>query len=61
MAYDKELLVGAYLHRFRTLDPNKVDVLERNANKFYDEAGRDKFRVYAEVTPELIREYKACL
>lgn len=57
-AYTKELLVNVFLHRFRNLSKDKVDGLAKLANDFYDTAGRDKFRVYACVTPEAIREYK---
>ena len=54
--YSKELLVNTFLHRYRAL--GDISDMEVMANKFYDEAGRDKFRLYACVTPEAIREYK---
>lgn len=57
-AYTKELLVNVFLHRFRNLDEGKVCDLRTMADSFFDSAGRDKFRVYACVTPEAIREYK---
>lgn len=60
-AYSKELLVNVFLHRYRNLEQAKVTELRVMAESFYDSAGRDKFRVYACVTPEAIREYTACL
>ena len=58
-AYSKELLVNVFLHRYRSLGEDKVAGLRDLAERFYDSAGRDKFRVYACVTPEAIREYKS--
>ncbi len=57
-AYTKELLVNVYLYRFRSLDKDKVDRLRILAERHFDDAGRDQFRVSANVTPEAIREYK---
>lgn len=59
VAYTKEFLVNVFLHRYRNLSQDKVDHLRSIAECFYDSAGRDKFRVYACVTPEAVREYKA--
>ena len=58
-AYSKELLVNTFLHRYRSLPERSVQKLEFLANKLYDEVGKDRFRVYASVTPEAIREYKS--
>lgn len=58
LAYSKELVIGAYLHRFRKMPQETVAKLEHLANKLYDEVGKDKFRTYASVTPEAIREFK---
>lgn len=60
-AYSKELLVNVFLHRYRSLPKDQVDSLRVLANRFYDDAGRDKFRIYACVTPEAIKEYKSSL
>jgi hypothetical protein len=60
-AYTKEFLVNAFLHRYRSLPESTVYKLRHMAEKTYDEVGRDKFRVYASVTPEEIREYKSAL
>jgi hypothetical protein len=57
MAYTKEDLVSAFLMRFikAGLDITKLEIM---ANSFYDEVGRDKFRIYATVDAEVMREYK---
>lgn len=59
--YNKQFLIDAFLHRFVqcsliTLD--QLDELEVMANKFYDEVGKDKFRVYASLDAEAIRKFK---
>lgn len=59
LAYTKEFLVNVFLHRYRNLSQDKIDGLRILAERFYDDAGRDKFRVYACVTPEAVREFKA--
>lgn len=61
-AYTKEDLVGAFLMRFVTcplITVEQVERLEAMAEEFYDKVGRDKFREYASVTPEIMREYFA--
>ncbi len=58
-AYTKEFLVAAYLHRFLpvcTID--QLLELESNANKFFDQVGRDKFRQYASLDADALRQYK---
>ena len=59
--YSKDFLIAAYLHRFMGLPSTTVEVLEvleSNASRFYDEKGKDLFRVYAALDAEAIREYK---
>lgn len=61
MGYTKEFLVDAFLHKFmacKAITIEEFDRLEVMANKFFDEAGRDKFRVYASLDADAIREYK---
>lgn len=58
-AYTQELLVNAFLYRFRILSQDKIDCLRVLADRSFMERGRDQFRLYACVTPEVIREYKA--
>ena len=61
--YSKELLVNVFVDRFiqHNCTTEQVEAMEAMANRFYDEVGRDKFRVYAQVTPEAIRAYNANL
>lgn len=57
--YTKEFLVSAYLSRFWSVsEPEELEVLERNANSFYDRVGRDTFRMYASLDAEALREYR---
>lgn len=53
--YTKEFLVSAFLSRFISLPTDKFESLEHMAKTFYDEIGRDKFRVYASLDAEAIR------
>lgn len=59
--YTKEFLVAAFVSRYKACDlisPEKIASLEKMANDFYDNVGRDKFRVYASLDAEAIRAYK---
>lgn len=56
--YTKEFLVNCYISRFMECSSISIETLEKlesNAIKLYDEAGRDKFRVYASLDAEAIR------
>lgn len=58
-AYSKELLVNAALYRFRYyLGDDSAEALRAIYEKFYDERGRDSFRKYSKVSPQLIKDYK---
>jgi ATP phosphoribosyltransferase regulatory subunit HisZ len=73
MIYSKDDVINAALNRFRkaiimreymmlenpTLQPLDVNVngLEKMFNEFYDKHGKDVFRLYANVTPDVMREY----
>lgn len=46
------------MSRFSSLPAEQVEILYQNADRFYDEVGKEKFRTCAEVTPEAIRKYK---
>lgn len=62
--YTKEFLVDAYLSRFMAcslITPEQIESLEVMANNFYDEVGRDKFRTYASLDAEAIRNYKSMI
>jgi hypothetical protein len=56
-AYTKEDLIGAFLMRFikAGLDITNLEIM---ANEFFDKVGRDKFRSYASVDAEVMREYR---
>lgn len=58
--YDKEFLIAAYLHRFiKHIPIETLCALEDNANTLYDKVGKDKFRDYASLDAQAIKEYKA--
>jgi len=55
MKYTKEFLVSAFLSRYITLPTDKFEELEQLAERFYDEKGRDKFRVYCSLDSDAIK------
>jgi hypothetical protein len=55
--YTKEFLVSVFLERYISLPTPEFESLENMANKFYDEKGKDHFRIYANVTASAIRAY----
>jgi len=57
--YTREFLVDAYLWRFSSVDIETLLNLEKIANKTYDTYGKDKFRAYASLDAEYLRNYKA--
>ena len=58
MIYTKDYLIGAYLDRYvEVCDIDKLLLLEANANKLYDEVGKDRFRTYASLDAQRLREY----
>ena len=62
--YTREFLIDAYLWRFTKIPSIGIEQLldlERIANKTYDTYGKDKFRDYASLDAEYIRNYKASL
>ena len=62
--YTKEFLVAAFMSRYikcSVISIEQLESLEKIANNTYDKYGRDKFREYASLTAERIREYKAQL
>lgn len=59
--YTKDFLIDAFLDRFVTcslVTIDQMEAMETMANKFYDEVGRDKFRVYASLDADVIKRYK---
>jgi hypothetical protein len=63
-AYTKEFLVEAFMSRYihcSVISIEKLVELESMADSFYDEVGRDKFRVYCSLDADAIKTYKATL
>lgn len=59
--YTKEFLIDAFMFRFIMCPLVTVEACEKlqeMAENFYDEVGRDKFRIYASLDAEAIRQYK---
>jgi hypothetical protein len=62
--YTKEFLIAAYMSRFINCSLITIEQLERlehQADTFYDKVGRDKFRTYASLDADAIKQYKATL
>ncbi len=60
-AYTKEFLIDVFMWRFINCPLIEIEAMERleeMAEKFYDEVGRDKFRVFASLDADKIRDYK---
>lgn len=56
--YTKEFLVSAFMSRYVSLPEDKFEDLLEMADGFYDDVGRDKFRVYCSLDAEAIRKFK---
>ena len=59
--YTKEFLIDAFMHRYIKSGVVAIDILcnmEDNANKLYDRVGKDKFREYAGLDAQAIKNYK---
>ena len=62
--YTREFLIDAYVWRFTKIPSISIEQLlnlEQIANKTYDTYGKDRFRDYASLDAEYIRNYKASL
>lgn len=57
-SYTKDFLLDAFLSRYYSLSEEEFAGLEIMANRFYDEVGKDKFRVYCSLDAEALRKYK---
>lgn len=63
-AYTKEFLVDAFMSRYiqcSLISIDKLVELEEMANSFYDEVGRDKFRIYCSLDADALKTYRASL
>jgi len=59
--YTKEFLIDAFISRYISCTLLSIDTLEsmeKMAANLYDRVGRDKFRVYASLDAEAIKEFK---
>lgn len=61
IGYSKELIINAFLHRFREagcFSDDQINSLKKLGEDFYDKVGKETFRKYASVTPQAVSEYK---
>lgn len=58
MQYTREFLISAFLSRYVEVPTDDFMRLADMADKFFDEVGRDKFRVYCSLDADAIRVYK---
>lgn len=57
--YSKQFLIDAFMSRYlQACTIEKLESMEQMAVNLYDRVGRDKFREYASLSAEAIREYK---
>ena len=57
--YSKQFLIDAFMSRYiQHISIEKLELLEQMAKDQYDRVGRDKFRYYASLSAEAIRDYK---
>ena len=59
--YTKEFLVDAFISRYTILKQDKLVNLRALAEQCYDLHGKDKFRVYASLDADAIKQYKQTL
>jgi hypothetical protein len=59
--YTRDFLLNAYTSRYEPLGLVAVESLYKLAAQCYDKHGKDKFRAYASLDADAIREYKAKL
>jgi len=62
--YSKEFLIDAFMSRYvacQLISVESLEHLEKLAIDLYDRVGRDKFRTYASLDADAIKQYKATL
>jgi hypothetical protein len=57
-AYSRDFLISAFLSRYVTLPEAQFASLCEMAYQFYNEAGRDKFRVYCSLDAAALKLYR---
>lgn len=58
VGYSRQFLIDAFLSRYYSLPTEKFEDLEKMAEAFYDEVGKDKFRTYCSLDAEAIQKFK---
>lgn len=58
MIYTREFLINAFLSRYVELPVDNFMRLADMADRFFDEVGRDKFRLYCSLDADALRVYK---
>lgn len=56
--YSRQFLIDAFLSRYYSLPTDKFEDLEKMAETFYDEVGKEKFRTYCSLDAEAIQKFK---
>ena len=62
-AYTKEFLINAFIYPYSfafSITPDQLDAMELMAIKFYDEVGKEEFRVWTGLDATRLKEYKQC-
>jgi len=57
--YTRDFLIQAYVSRYEPLGLEAVESLHKLAETSYDKFGKDKFRAYASLDAEAIKQYKS--
>lgn len=56
--YTRDFLIQCFVSRYEPLGLEACEKQYTLANELYDRVGKDKFRVYASLDAEAIRNYK---
>jgi len=62
--YTREFLIDAFMSRYvacQLITVESLEHLEKLATELYARVGRDKFRTYASLDADAIKQYKATL
>lgn len=56
--YSRDFLIDAFVSRYEALGAEVTARQKALAEKTYDEVGKDKYRVYASLDADAIKEFK---
>jgi len=56
--YTRDFLLECFVSRYESLGLEATEKQYKLAADFYDKVGKDKFRIYASLDAEAIRNYK---